>query len=360
MERNSWTEVLGANPLPWLLDESTPAVRHLALRQLLDLPASDDAVIAARRAAMRTHPIAEILAHQQPEGYWAKPGAGYSPKYIATVWQVIFLDQLGADPGDKRVARACAYVLEHTQAENGGFGASGVKNDAVAPPPWRAIHCLTGNLLRALLGFGWLEDERLQRAIAWQAQIATGADNPRYYGSGACGPDFACGANDKLPCAWGATKVMLALARITPVRRTPDIERAIQCGVQLLLSVDPATAAYPMGYGNTTPNRSWFKLGFPSGYVADVLQVLEALCELGYGADPRLQHALSWLLSKQDASGRWKNEYAYTGKLWSDIDTQGQPSKWVTLRACRVLKLVQAQGGLPLSFSCPPRQVTAL
>ena len=134
-----------------------------------------------------------------------------------------------------------------------------------------------------------------------------------------------------------------------PERRTPVVNHAIERGVELLLSVDPATAAYPMGFGNTKPNGSWFKLGFPSGYVADVLQVLEALCELGLGGDSRLQHALTWLLSKQDAQGRWKNQYAYAGKLWADIEPQGQPSRWVTLRACRVLKLVHAQAGpLPL------------
>jgi hypothetical protein len=199
--------------------------------------------------------------------------------------------------------------------------------------------------LRALLGFGWLDDPRVQRAITWQARIATGEGGVRYYASGANGPGYCCAANDKLPCAWGATKALLAFARIPPERRTPVVERAIERGVQLLLSVDPATAAYPMGYGNTRPNGSWFELGFPSGYVADVLQVLEALCQPGYGGDPRLQHALDWLLQKQDAQGRWRNEYAYSGKLWSDIDTQGQPSKWVTLRACRVLKVVHAQGG---------------
>ncbi len=46
----------------------------------------------------------------------------------------------------------------------------------------------------------------------------------------------------------------------------------------------------------------------------------------------------SWLLSKQDADGRWRNEYAYNGKTWVDFERQGQPSKWVTLRACRVLR----------------------
>jgi len=44
------------------------------------------------------------------------------------------------------------------------------------------------------------------------------------------------------------------------------------------------------------------------------------------------------LLSKQDAQGRWKMEYTYKGKTWVDIEKRGKPSKWITLRALRVLK----------------------
>jgi hypothetical protein len=85
--------------------------------------------------------------------------------------------------------------------------------------------------------------------------------------------------------------------------------------------------------------ESWSgrRLGFPSGYVADVLQTLEVLTELGHGGDARLSRAITWLLTKQDGQGRWKNEYAYQGKTWAEIERQGQPSKWVTLRACRLL-----------------------
>ena len=35
----------------------------------------------------------------------------------------------------------------------------------------------------------------------------------RYY-AGKCGPLFACGSNNKLPCAWGGAKVMLALGKL--------------------------------------------------------------------------------------------------------------------------------------------------
>lgn len=48
-----------------------------------------------------------------------------------------------------------------------------------------------------------------------------------------------------------------------------------------------------------------------------------------------------WLLAQRDGDGRWRNRYSYAGKLVKDIDRQGQPSKWVTLRACRVPRAVR-------------------
>ncbi len=329
------------DPLPWLLEESNPAVRHLALVQLLDRPHDDPEVVAAQRAAMESDPIAAMLAAQHPDGWWEKPGPGYSPKYTATVWQVIFLEQLGADPHDAAVIRACDYVLEHSQTESGGFGASGSAT-AQRPPASIAIHCLHGNLLRALIGFGWLEDPRVQRAIDWGARSITGEGEITYYRSGTTGPLFACVANGGLPCSWGAVKALSGLARVPKERRSDAVERALAVGADFLLSRDPAVADYPIGSDAKAPSSSWFKLGFPSGYVADVLQNLDVLCELGHGADTRLDGALEWLLAQRNGDGVWVNRYAYNDKTTVDIEPQGAPSKGVTLRACRVLKAVAA------------------
>jgi hypothetical protein len=334
---DTWLERVRTDPLPWLTDESTPAVRHLALRELLDRPADDPEVASARAAAMTTDPIASIMAAQNSEGWWIRPGGGYGPKYSGTVWSLIFLDQLGADGSDPRIKSGCDYLLEHTQASNGGLACIGGFKQR--PVPSAVIHCLNGNLLRALIGFGLLEDERVQRALAWQAAAITGEGMERWYAY-TPGPGFRCGYTDG--CAWGATKAVLALARVPAERRSPAVARALEAGVAFLLSRNPAVADYPMAPGDTKPNSSWFKLGFPSGYVADVLQVLEALCEAGAAGDARLRPAVDWLVAQQDAQGRWANRYAYAGKMIRDIDRQGQPSKWVTLRACRVLKAVAA------------------
>ena len=338
----AWIDRLNADPLPWLLDESDPAVRHLALRGLLDRSEADPEVVRARAAAMQTDPIDSILRAQDAEGWWVRPGHGYGSKYSGTVWNVIFLDQLGADGGDPRVRAACEYVLEHTQAANGGFGcaAQGVGR----PAPSSVVQCLNGNLMRALLGFGWLEDERVQRSLAWQAAAITGEGVERWYAS-TPGPGFACGYNAGRPCAWGAAKVVLGLARVPAQRRSPVAQRALETGVSFLLSRDPAVADYPMLPGITKPSGSWFRLGFPVGYITDVLQVLEALCEVGAAGDGRLGPAVDWLIAQQDADGRWANRHANEGKMVRDIDTPGTPSKWVTLRACRVLRAVAEARG---------------
>jgi hypothetical protein len=328
---------VNGDPVPWLLDPETPAVRAATLERLLARPSGDAEVVEARRAAMATDPIRSILDAQDSAGWWATPGPGYGPKYTGTVWNLVFLDQLGAAPDDTRIQRACEYVLTWTTTSSGGFGCSGSVKER-NPPPSTVIHCLNGNLLRALIGFGWLDDERVQAAVAWAAAAITGEGVSRYYRSSTPGPGFRCAANDGLPCAWGAIKELRALTRIPVARRTPEVERALEQGARFLLSRDPASADYPMGYGNTKPNGSWFKLGFPSGYVSDVLQTVEALIELGYAGDHRLDAAVDLIVGQQDDGGRWRNRYAYNGKTVVDIEAQGGPSKWVTLRACAVLK----------------------
>jgi hypothetical protein len=81
-------------------DPANPGVRYFALRELLGQPEDDPEVQSARAAVMATGPVPAILDAQYPGGYWVKPGPGYGPKYRGTVWQIIFLAQLGADGSD--------------------------------------------------------------------------------------------------------------------------------------------------------------------------------------------------------------------------------------------------------------------
>jgi hypothetical protein len=337
----TWQNQLKGDSLAWVLETQNPEVRAAALRDLLDIPESDAEYRAARKRAHRDGPIAAILGEMDEEGYWVEPGPGYNPKYRSTVWSISLLAQLGANvKEDKRIEQACEYLLEHALTSNGQFTATGA--------PSGAIDCLQGNLCWSLLELGF-EDPRLETAFDWMARCITGEGiasfddkhaSIRYY-AGKCGPDFACGANNRLPCAWGAAKVMLALGRLRRERYTPAIERGVQRGVDFLLSVDPAEANYPAGYANK-PSGNWWKFGFPVFYITDLLQIVEALVALGYGSDPRLQNALRIIREKQDENGRWALEFEYSGKTWVDFGKKKEPNKWVTLRALRVLKAAGA------------------
>jgi hypothetical protein len=326
---NDWKDRLNGDPLPWLLevDEANPGVRYFALRDLLDRAADDPELVAAQAAVMRTGPVPVILDAQYPDGYWMKPGPVYSPKYRGTVWQVLFLAQLGADGRDERVRRAIEYTFDHGQATNGVFTYNG--------RPSGAIHCLWGNLTRALLDLGYWGDERLDQAIDMLARSVTGDGYERYYRSGVQAPGFVCSANYGLPCGWGAVRVLWALNRVPSEGRTPIVQAAIDANTDFLLGHDVARADYPY---KERISSSWFKFGYPLGYVTDVLLNLEALVEAGHGGDPRLEEAVDLVLSKQDEQGRWTMTYTYNGKMWADIEAKGQPSKWVTLRAARMFK----------------------
>jgi hypothetical protein len=323
--------------LDWLLELPDLTVRYLARRDLTSCTLEE--LSALQDKAHAEGPIAEVLAKMEPEGYWVQPGPGYYPKYTGTVWSIILLSQLGAAvESDKRIAAACSYIIAHDLTKYGQFTVNGL--------PSGTADCLQGNLCAALLDLG-CRNAYLDLAFEWMARSVTGEGvappgdknaEVRYY-AGKCGPCFACGSNDKKPCAWGAAKVMLAFSKLPKNKRTPLINRAIEAGVDFLFSVDPATANYPCGYA-AKPSGNWWKFGFPVFYITDILQLVEALVGLGYGSDPRLANAIQLIRDKQDAEGRWSLEYNYNGKTWVDFGEPKKPNRWVTLRAMRVLKAV--------------------
>lgn len=335
----SWKTLLKKDPIPWLLesDKEQPAIRYFTLRDIIGCQENSKEFQEAKKAIMLQGPVAAILDAQNKDGYWMKSGPGYSPKYKSTVWQVIFLAQLGADGTEPRIQKACDYILKNSIAKHGGFSFNGISSGFV--------HCLAGNLGAAMIDLGFSEDPHLRTALQLQARMITGEgiaeqthkDAPERYYAYTSGPLFLCGPNGGLPCAWGAVKAMLALGKIAPAQRTNTINEAINQGMSFLLSHNPAIADYPFGFGNK-PSSSWFKFGYPIGYVTDILQNLEVLSSLGQINDERVIPALELLINKQDESGRWKMEYTLNGKMWADIERKGYPSKWITLRALRVLK----------------------
>lgn len=319
---SDWRQRLKADPIPWLLEVDNPSVCYFALRDLLDRPQDDTEVVAAQKAIMTSRPVREILEAQYPQGYWIKPGRGYSPKYRGTVWQLMFLADLGTSLNEA-IEKACRCVLENGLTPREGlFSATKAETGTII--------CLNGNLLQTLVRLGYGDDPTVQEvAQALAERIAR--------------EGFDCGANSPSrsqrdtwrPCAWGAVKALKAFALIPSEKRSPAMKEAIFKGVDLLLSRDLTVADYPSAHGRISP--LWFRFGFPLAYSSDILEAVSVLAQLGYAGDQRLQGAIQLVLAKQDEGGRWPLEHTLD-RTWTKFGKKGQPSKWVTLRVLRMLR----------------------
>lgn len=335
----SWKTYSSEEVTAWLLenDAQNAPIRYLALRDLFGISENHQDLHNAKAHMFETGPIPAILAKQHPDGHWDRADSIYYDKYTGTCWSLIMLAQMGADVSDARVERGCEYLLTQGVGEHGGFSMNGRRTGTA--------HCIQGNLAAALLDLGYANEPRVIAAIDWMARSVTGegfseskdSGTDYYMRSGICGPGFCCSSNNFAPCAWGAVKVALAFSKIPAARRTKQVNQAVNACVDFLTSVDPASAEYPHPWA-PKPSTSWFKFGFPVFYITDLLQVLEALTALGLKGDQRLQNAVDLTLGKRDETLRWPLEYTYNSKTWIAIEEKGKPSKWVTLRALRMLK----------------------
>lgn len=327
------TDLLTENTLNWLLEKENPSVRYLTLTGLLGESPDSQEALKARETIMAVGKVPEILAHQDPAGYWSDPKKFYNDKYKGTVWQLIILAEHCADGRDPRIARACEFIFENSQEhEYGGF--STYKSEKTGGGlPCYVVPCLTGNLTWSLIRLGYLNDARLQRAVDWisKYQRFDDGEEPGLKGHPYEKYSMCWG---KHTCHLGAVKALKALAEIPPDLRSPETQRTINQGIEYFLIHHIYKKSHNL---SSVSKPGWLKLGFPLMYQSDILEILDILLQLGV-RDPRMQDAIDMLDSKMDSLSRWKLENTFNGKFVTDIEKKGQPSKWITLKAARVLK----------------------
>ena len=86
----------------------------------------------------------------------------------------------------------------------------------------------------------------------------------------------------------------------------------------------------------------WTRFAFPTWWHYDVLRGLEYLCSAGVAYDERMAEAIELMASKRNGDGLWPLETRYPGVMPVEMDEgEGQPSRWNTLRALRVLNWFQ-------------------
>lgn len=302
------------SPVRWLLEADNPPIRYGTLRDLLERPAGDPEVRAASSAIPSFPPLAQLLAAQKHDGYWVGRDY-YLPKNAGTFWTLCVLADMGLTREHPAVQRGVAYLLAH-QRQDGAFcrrrriSGQGIVQEPDPDP------CTHARIVRLLIQFGYGEDAQTRAGMAWL--LATQRQDGMWL----------CPRPGRHGCL-RATLDYLRAAVLDPAAAVhPATARAAAVLAGLLMQP---------GMGRYHVDDQWTVLEYPYvGY--GVIPALDALGRLGYTtAHPQVAAAVEYLLSRQLPSGAWPlDRHPHRPAL--DFGRPGEPSKWLTLDALRVLK----------------------
>ncbi len=304
--------------IQWLL-ASDPSVRWQVMRDLTD--ASDEEVAIERAKVATEGAGARLLALQAPDGRWG--GAAWNHEWDSTMHVLTLLHEMGLDPESSEARRAVGLVRDRVtwrgcgpqEADDNPFFAGEVEP------------CINGQVAASGAYFGQDVQGIVDRLLG--EQLADGGWN--------------CEApHSSMRSSFNTTicvlEALLEYERagmgspVLPSVRLRGQEYLLERHLFRRLSNGEVIERDRMG------DAVWTRFAFPTWWHYDVLRGLDYLCHAGIAPDERLAEAIDLVASKRDGEGRWSLETRYPGRMPVETDEgEGQPSRWITLRALRVL-----------------------
>lgn len=298
--------------IAWLLG-GDPAIRYQVHRDLLHSDAKTVATGQARIAEAGWG--ARFLALQQGDGQWG--GGLYSPKFISTHYTLLALRRIGLAPGHPQALKACQLLLDEGFVEADG-GINFVKSRA------HAETCITGMMLSMLAWFR-LKDERVHRVADHLVvhQMEDGGWNCRAWRGDAH-------ASFHTTCS--ALEGLLEYQKAYLDSELP-LSRVQAAGREFFLNHH----LYKSHRTGEIVKEPMLRFPFPPQWHYDFLKGLDYFQAAGAPGDERAADAIELLLSRRDTEGRWPQYRGPSGKYHFQMETPGNPGRWNTLRALRVL-----------------------
>jgi hypothetical protein len=306
--------------IQWLLD-SDPSIRWQVMRDLTDA-SGEDAV--AERAKVATEGWgAQLLASQGADGYW---GSGTSNPEWVSLQTLLLLRDLGLDPMSAEARRAVTRVRDNViwkgvLPQDAAWHGKPLFAGEVEP-------CINGRVVAVGAYFGQDMQTLVDRLLG--EQMADGGWN--------CEQE-----NGSTRGSFHTTICVLEglLEHERTTGRSPAVKAARERGQEYLLE---RRMLHRLSTGEVI-DPAWTQFSFPTGYHYDVLRGLEYLRSARVTPEARMTEAIDLVASKRDADGRWSLENVHPDQLDAEPGTvEGQPSRWITLRALRVLDWYSAPG----------------
>jgi len=293
----------------WLLD-ADPSIRWQVMCDLTDTPAD---IIAAERARVATEGWGRALLDQQrPDGNW---GDGKShPLWWTNMYTLVFLRDLGVDPSSPRTQAAIELVRDRI-TWGPEWGHSPFFDGEVEP-------CINGRVVALGAYFGERRDRLVDRLLG--EQLADGGWN--------------CEAErGSVRSSFHTTICVLEglLAFENAFGATPTLTNARARGHEYLLE---RHLLRRLSTGEII-DSSWTQFAFPPLWHYDVLRALDYLRAAEITPDARVDEAIAIVRDRRQSDGRWLLDVRHRDTLFEDFSGEvGQPNRWVTLRARRVLE----------------------
>ncbi len=311
--------------LDWLL-AGDPAIRWQVLR---DLAGASPREVAAERSRVATEGMgAAILAQQAADGTWG--GRAWNRGWNSTMHALTLLHAAGLDPASDAARQAIARVV--AQVTWAGSGPDEVASHRYFEG--EVEPCINGQVAAAGAWFGADVGSLVARLVV--EQLPDGGWN--------------CEAErGSLRGSFHTTICVLEalLARERQVGGDARLRAARERGEAWLLDRElfkrKSTGAPPAFEHKRRPEMPagvvpFTRLAFPHWWHYDILRGLDYLREAGAVPDARVADAVALVAAKQGADGRWLREVEYAGTdLVTTDGPVGSPSRWITLKALRVL-----------------------
>jgi hypothetical protein len=318
------------NTIDWLLD-SDPAISWQAMRDLTD--ASPSTIVAERARIPREGLGAQILARQESDGSWRRTNA---PVWLPTLFTLLFLRATGVDYTEPAIEWAVARIeagLRWNQ-QGGRWDLRRPETGGKTFFEGEVEPCINGGVLALGAYFGHPTESLARRLLG--EQLEDGGWN--------------CEAPKSARSSFHTTICVLEglLEYERAVGSAPEIAAARRRGEQYLLE----RGLFRRLSTGEVANPAFLELAFPPRYHYDVLRGLDYLRDAAVHPDVRIHDALQLIESKRQADGRWILDRAYDEALAFPFgESAGEPSRWNTLRALRVLRWYEQPGFQPTSTS---------
>ena len=313
----------------WLLD-ADPAIRWQVMQDLTDAPAGE---VAAERVKVATEGLgAQLLALQGADGTWG--GVAWNHGWNSTMHVLMLLRDMGLDPTSDYARRVVDLVRDRVV-----WGGS----EKWADNPFFAGEvepCINGQVGAVGAYFGQDVQCIVDRLLS--EQLADGGWN--------------CEAVNGSTCSSFNTTICVLEALLEhelSFGSSPEITAARRRGEEYLLERrlfrrrSTGEVIYhdrKDGTGGGREHPAFTRFAFPTWWHYDVLRGLEYLRRAGVAPDERMAEAIELVASKRNSDGRWLLEIQYPGEMPVEIDEgEGQPSRWITLCALRVLNWYSTQ-----------------